>query len=146
MQASIASAVECLAELDVKGKEWKANWTRNRNIFFWRVGKTDIQEAAIFFIVALGCLLLHLSSWPADKIGCRVRTSHSLRKNYANDAVKKEILEPASAVEEIKQDKDIRATWDSEKKYTTVESKGGRICLPFVPKFNDFDCPLWRAK
>ena len=30
--------------------------------------------------------------------------------------VKKEILEPASAVEEIKQDKDIRATWDSQKK------------------------------
>ena len=86
MQASIASAVECLAELDVNVKEWKANWTRNRNIFFWRVGKTDIQEAAIFFIVALGCLLLHLSSWPADKIGCRVRTSHSSRKNYANDA------------------------------------------------------------
>ena len=27
--------------------------------------------------------------------------------------VKKEILEPASAVEEIEQDKDIRATWDS---------------------------------
>ena len=26
--------------------------------------------------------------------------------------VKKEILEPASAVEEIKQDKDIRPTWN----------------------------------
>ena len=78
------------------------------------MGKTDIQEAAIFFIVALGCLLLHLSSWLADKIGCRVRTSHSSRKNYANDAsvllLTWEILEPASAVEEIKQDKDIRAT------------------------------------
>ena len=32
-----------------------------------------------------------------------------------------------------------------KKKYTTVESKGGRICLAFVPKFSDFDCPLWRA-
>ena len=51
-------------------------------------------------------------------------------------------LKPVSAVpkrqrsyvkKEIKQDKDIRATWNSLKKYATVESKRGRICLAFVP-------------
>ena len=64
----------------------KGNLNQEQEHIFLTGGQTDIQEAAIFFIVALGCLLLHLSSWPADKIECRVRTSHSLRKNYANDA------------------------------------------------------------